>query len=297
MSVLDLQLASRSRRPWTGFTLVELLVVIAIIAVLASLLLPAIGNAKVRARTIECLNNKKQLGLAWTLYADDHEGRLVSNSSDAWAILPDWFHSPVWVPGWMSWDTRPEVTNYAHLVTQPNAHLAPYLSFSYRPYKCPADKFLSPAQKALGWRERVRSVSMNKWMGDGYDYQDIPKKYYNAGWAYYTRLWQMRKLGPAKARVITDVHPDSLADAHFRVTPELGVRGRWFSTVPGSSHGGSGTFVFADGHAEVKKWLEPETKQPVLFAPWDWRRHDKARYKGTRDVDWLFERSTEVLGE
>ena len=89
-----------------GFTLVELLVVIAIIAILASLLLPTLSAAKDRALTTSCLNNQRQLGLAWTLYASEAGDRLPLNLGSASNGV---HRSPAgcWVTGSAVWDADP----------------------------------------------------------------------------------------------------------------------------------------------------------------------------------------------
>jgi prepilin-type N-terminal cleavage/methylation domain-containing protein len=138
-----------------GFTLIELLIVIAIIAILAALLLPALARAKQRAERAECLNNLRQLQLAWIMYADDNSDQLPPNYDQSTQTIKSW------VKGIMKWDFPPLPSNPDNYNTTnlTESALAPYSSHSTGIYKCPGDK----KDGAKG--PRVRSVSMNAYMG------------------------------------------------------------------------------------------------------------------------------------
>jgi prepilin-type N-terminal cleavage/methylation domain-containing protein len=155
-----------------AFTLIELLVVVAIIAILAGLLLSALVKAKGKAQGIQCLSNLRQMGLAWQMYADDHNDWVVPNNGNevdaAGTISP-------WALGWLTLDSgnnagpqgsapmgrnNPDNTNTLYLTHSPLSH---YSGRSVGIWRCPSDKSKSTEGGCL--LDRVRSIAMNEWIG------------------------------------------------------------------------------------------------------------------------------------
>ena len=236
-----------------AFTLIELLVVIAIIAILAALLLPALGKAKIKALGIQCLSNNKQLTLAWIMYAHEFNDNLVWNDLTA--------TGSGWVRGCLNYDgSNRDNTNTLWLTDPQYAKLAPYTAGTARVYKCPADR----STVTIGGRPypRVRSISMSQAMNSRDDWLSYITK---AKYMVFRKLMDVNRMGPSKAYVFIDEHPDSINFADFAVAMNDGaaLSAIMIIDVPASYHNGACGISFADGHAEIHKWHDSRTVVPI----------------------------------
>jgi prepilin-type N-terminal cleavage/methylation domain-containing protein/prepilin-type processing-associated H-X9-DG protein len=231
---------NRRAGPKPGFTLIELLVVIAIIAILASLLLPALSRARMSSQAAACGSNIRQLSLAWLIYSDDNGQLLVNNSgtTDTRAYRQSWVNNI------QDWGTSVENTNPAYVLS---GKLATYVNNNLRVYKCPSDQ--SAAQNG----PRLRSFSLNSLVGNPL----INPNCFNPTWVQFHRMSQFP--GPANFYVFVEEHPDTINDGYFM--------NRWdvikWGNLPASRHNGAANITWADGHLERHRWI-PNTIRPAV---------------------------------
>ena len=189
---------------------------IAIIAILAGLLLPALGKAKIKTQGVSCMSNTRQLMLAVHLYSGDNSEYFPMNVhggvSQSGATIGSAGSYYPWVMGWLTWDTSPHNTNSLYLNNPSYSVLARYAGGVQKIFKCPADNRVSPVQARVGWTERVRSVSMNGAVGRG-------NKVATDGLLMCERIYEkttdVLRPTPANLWVFVDEHPDSINDGAF----------------------------------------------------------------------------------
>jgi prepilin-type N-terminal cleavage/methylation domain-containing protein/prepilin-type processing-associated H-X9-DG protein len=300
-----MNLASPKRTPFfktKGFTLIELLVVIAIIAILASMLLPALSKAKTKAQGIHCLNNSKQIMIGWQMFVSDNNERIlgaihgpVAQGAGPTAddYSPNLQHYQPWVTGWLTWDLSPHNTNYLYLTDPKWAAIAPYLANNRDVFRCLADKYLSTMQRKAGWKFRVRSMSGNIAVGDG-NGESGP---WNSNWQHIRKTGDFNNPNPSDVWVYVDEHPDSMNDSgFFSVSGGIDNQGRangaWVDW-PANYHNGAAGFAMADGHSEIHPWKGKARRIKITTKG----LQDPGGTEAETDIRWMYLHTPRIVGK
>ena len=275
-----------------GFTLVELLVVIVTVALLATLLLPALAGTKPNSQSFQCLENERQLTLAWQMYAEDNNDLLPPNDYPYKTTYT--IGSPVWQAqhkNWVVGSMHPSCPldqadafagpgiNKSEFLT-PNTVLSPYQT-NRAGYHCPADNYVSPTTK----RTHVRSYSMNSAVGTifgtalangGTDPRPVgapvdgawlPGAVYTPGqttWRVYGKMSSFTQPGPANTFVIIDENSQSINDGRMEVSAAATPGHTYLVDLPAGNHNAAAAISFADGHGIIHQWLDARTYTPTI---------------------------------
>lgn len=278
----------RGRPDRRAFQVKDLACLLAVIGLLVSVQLATLASSREGSQADQCRANLRRLAQAWSMYTDDNGGRLPPNNG------ADPNHAfGTWVAGWLelgdsfnqgSFDNINTDYLVAHEKTGNYGHLGPYLQRDASVFRCPSDA--STTLLFGRYYNRVRSVSMNNWMG-GSSYCG------GNGGDQYVNYQSVADISqPARRWVIIEERPDSINDSWHAVRLGDMAGGKWLVEYPGSFHSGGAWLNFADGHVEFRRWIDPRT-MPTIRAG-ELLPLQVPMTPPNPDIAWLQERTSEL---
>ena len=248
------------RQKEKAFTLIELLVVIAIIALLMAIMVPVLRSAREQGQRVVCLSNLRQLTLAWTAYADEHDGKLVTGN--AFGTHTESSHGRTEREiGWAGWELSP--LRPPSMTDPPPGALRPWIK-NVEIYRCPRGRPGHAVTYAIvlsaNGGEDVEGTYMEG--SGGWELRTFGKCV-GSTVLKLTRLTEIVSPGAAQRAVFID-HGQSPTGPDFYVHYLYPM---WKYSAPPVRHGDGTTLSMADGHAEYWKWSRETVQMPRLMLP------------------------------
>jgi type II secretory pathway pseudopilin PulG len=285
---------SAGNRVADAFTLVELLVVVCVLALLAATLVPTFAGSRTGSQTFRCLNNNRQLAVAWRMYADDSSDRLVyANPSDASQSntnrISAWATSIIdFTTASGNWDTNVDIVK---------GPLWSYTSKDASIYRCPSDHSYVVTGSGVA-KPRVRSFAMNLFTGGFAPQPGAGPAGTDGGLAFaapyriFSKSTDLTAPGPARTFVFIDTRPEAIIYPEFITDmagyPSLPAQYTFYD-FPGIFHNLGASVSFADGRAEIRRWVDPRTAPPMSIPPMT-----TVPSPNNLDIAWLQARATSL---
>jgi type II secretory pathway pseudopilin PulG len=257
-----------ANNPEAAFNLTELCVVIGCVAVIAVLILPALGASKTQSASAGCLYNLRHLQTGCAMYSTDNNDYLMPNS-------PLGNYPAGWVsPAAENWAAAPANIDPTYY-TNSKSLMWPYLNNNLSVFRCPGD--MVPSANGT----RIRSYSMNGSVLGGLQGNITPLIGYNVGYRVYIKGGDLIQPSPANLFVFADESPASLNDGYL----QMGLISPLFPDIPACYLEGGCGFSFADGHGEIHRWQTSALKIPIRQG---YTAVNVTPINGIQNVDWLW---------
>ena len=275
-----------------AFTVVELLVVIAIVIILMTFRLTAYSSTRIQSKGVQCLNNLRQLSLAWRMYAEDNHGYILYSSGSTSAYNSS-------VPAWCSGVLDFNPANRSNFDPAQDIMRSPMWPYNKNAsiFKCPGDTSVVVVSGSAV--PRVRSYSMNIYLGG---FGGTTGSLFNPAYLYfkYSDLADaLRSPGEASTFLFIEERQDAINWGNFVTdmsgySPPNPATFRWDGDFPGSYHDRAGGISFCDGHVEMHKWADGRTTPPIVAGGLLFNGSSSVSSPYNADIAWLQSVSTRL---